>query len=119
MQCKFDKSSTMTYSFKMNPGKLQFEFSADKNLFLIKERDISFEAIIAAISDGHLMAILEHPNKEKYPNQKIYVVNINEYVYLVPFVRKDSDTIFLKTIFPSRKLTKLYLDNRGNNNEKT
>ena len=54
-----------------------------------------------------------HPNKLKYPNQKIYIVNLNGYVYLVPFVRKNTQTIFLKTIFPSRKLTKKYLGDGG------
>ena len=102
----------------MASEKLQYEFSADKNQSLIKDRNISFEIIIAAIGDGNLLNILEHPNKEKYPNQRIYVVNINNYVYLVPFV-KNRDIIFLKTIFPSRKLTKLYLGNGGNSDEKT
>ena len=113
-----DKNSTMTYCFTMNLEKLQFEFSADKNQSLIKERNISFEIIIAAIVGGGLISILEHPNKTKYPNQKIYVVNLNNYAYLVPFV-KNNEKIFLKTIFPSRKLTKLYLSNGDNIDEKT
>ena len=102
----------------MTIEKLQYEFSADKNQSLIKDRKISFEVIISAINNGNLRDILEHPNKEKYPNQQIYVVNINEYVYLVPFVKKNTDTIFLKTIFPSRKLTKLYLSHEVGDEER-
>jgi hypothetical protein len=90
-----------------------FEFSADKNQLLIKERRICFEDVIAAIEGGKLLDIIEHHNIEKYPNQKIYVLDINSYIYLVPFVRKDKYTVFLKTIFPSRKLTKKYFEKVG------
>ena len=92
---------------------MNFDFSADKNQLLIKERGICFEDVIAAIEGGQLLNIIEHHNIEKYPNQKIYVLDINYYIYLVPFVRKDKCTIFLKTIFPSRKLTKKYLEKVG------
>lgn len=57
--------------------------------------------------------MLPHPNPEKYLNQWIYVVNVNDYAYVVPFVRIDKSTIFLKTIFPHRKLTKQYLQGGG------
>ncbi|MFT3742302.1 MAG: DUF4258 domain-containing protein [Gammaproteobacteria bacterium] len=87
----------------------QFDFSTEKNQQLVSERDISFEVIISALQNGNLLDILEHPNKKKYAHQYIYVVNINNYVYLVPFVRKEDNTVFLKTIFPSRKFTKQYL----------
>lgn len=89
-----------------------FEFSAEKNQQLIKERGISFEEIIVAVEEGKLLDILEHHNKDRYSRQKIYVIEINTYVYLVPYVKKDDHTIFLKTIFPSRKLTKIYLGQR-------
>lgn len=84
-----------------------FDFNIAKNLKLKQERGISFEEVILAIANGYLLDILEHPNKEKYNNQKIYVVNIDDYIYLVPFVEKEH-TLFLKTIFPSRKFTKKY-----------
>lgn len=99
----------------MDLEKLNYEFSSEKNQSLIKERIISFEEVIAAIESGAVLDILPHQNPIKYPNQKIYVLNINNYVYLVPFVRKDKETVFLKTIFPHRKLTKQYL--RGGKNE--
>ncbi|MCE3239082.1 MAG: hypothetical protein K0R24_2063 [Gammaproteobacteria bacterium] len=96
--------------------KQQYHFSEEKNKQLIKERNISFEEAIAAIDEGEVLDVLPHPNSAKYPKQKMYVLNINNYVYLVPFVRKDENTLFLKTIFPHRKLTKQYL--RGNKDEK-
>ena len=88
-------------------------FLLKKNQQLINERGISFEEIIAAIAGGSLLDILPHPNPIKYPSQEIYVVKMNHYVYLVPFVQKDENTVFLKTIFPHRKLTKLYLGNQS------
>lgn len=81
----------------------------EKNEKLKNERDISFEDIVYYIEHGHLLAIIDHPNKDKYENQKMYVVNINNYVYLVPFVESDKE-IFLKTIIPSRKATKQFLE---------
>ncbi|OGO92793.1 MAG: toxin [Coxiella sp. RIFCSPHIGHO2_12_FULL_42_15] len=86
-----------------------YEFSAEKNQQLINERGISFDEVVAAIEEGALLDIVPHPNPAKFPNQEIYILNINSYVYLVPFVRKDKNTVFLKTIFPHRKLTKQYL----------
>ncbi len=62
-----------------------------------------------AITKGDLLDVFDHPNSEKYPNQKIYALNINNYVYLVPFVKEEDDVIFLKTVIPSRKATKQYL----------
>lgn len=97
----------------MDNDKFNYEFSADKNQLLIKERGISFEDIIAALDNDQLLDTIEHHNPTKYQNQEIYIVEIGGYVYLVPFVRKDKQTIFLKTIFPSRKLTKKYLGKVG------
>lgn len=86
-----------------------YEFSSEKNCQLIQERGISFEEIISALNNGKLLDVVEHYDKEKYPNQDIYVIDIDGYVYLVPFVKKDAQTIFLKTIFPSRKFNKKYI----------
>lgn len=90
---------------------LHYEFSAEKNQKLIAERGISFEEVIMAIGEGAVLDILPHPNLKKYPNQEIYVININNYACLVPFI-KNGNTIFLKTIFPHRKLTQQYLRDR-------
>ena len=94
-----------------------YDFSNEKNQRLIQERGISFEEVIVAIEDGAVLDVLPHPNQAKYPQQKLYVLDIGGYVYLVPFVEKDNQTVFLKTIFPHRKLTKHYL--KENSHEKT
>ena len=87
----------------------RYDFSSEKNQRLIKERGISFEEIIMAIEEGALLDIIPHPNSGKYPNQNVYIININNYVHVVPFIKKDTNSVFLKTIFPHRKLTKQYL----------
>ncbi len=86
-----------------------YTFLAEKNHKLIQEREISFEEIISSIEEGYLLDIVEHPNTEKYSHQKMYVIEVNSYVYLVPFITEKNGTIFLKTIIPSRKATKKYL----------
>mgnify|MGYP000072393861 CR=1 FL=1 len=76
----------------MKEKKQQYNFSPEKNQQLINERGISFEEVMAAIEEGAVLDVVPHPNPAKYPNQKMYVVNMNNYVYLVPFVRKDKST---------------------------
>lgn len=93
-------------------GTYEFEFDVGKNTALKSERGISFEEIILLINEGHLLDVVEHPNKVKYSHQQMYVVDVEGYVYLVPFVR-EGNKIFLKTIYPSRKATKEYLVKKG------
>jgi len=83
-------------------------WSSNKNQQLIEGRGISFEDVVFYLQRNTLLDDIEHPNKEKYPNQRVFVLNIDEYVYLVPYV-EDYNEIFLKTVIPSRKATKLYL----------
>jgi len=83
-------------------------WNPDKNRKLIEERDISFENIVFSLQSGCLLDDISHPNNEKYPQQRIFVVEIDKYAYLVPYVEND-EQIFLKTIVPSRKATKQYL----------
>lgn len=90
-----------------------YDFSAEKNQWLKENRDISFEEVIAAIEEGCILDVLPHPNVAKYPNQMMYVLDINQYVYLVPFIKQTETSIFLKTIFKSRKQTKAYLKQDG------
>ena len=85
-----------------------FEWNVEKNERLKIERNVSFEEIVVAIENRHVVDIVQHPNKELYPNQLIFYINIRDYIYAVPFV-DDNDKIFLKTIFPDRKATKKYL----------
>lgn len=86
-----------------------FSWNHEKNKQLQQERGISFEEVIFYIENGGLLDILEHPNQAKYQRQRLYVVAINEYVYIVPVV-DNGEELFLKTIFPSRKYTKLYFN---------
>lgn len=85
-----------------------FDWSDEKNIWLLAKRNVTFEEVVFWIMRGGLLDILEHPNKERYPNQLIFVVNMDDYVYLVPFV-EDDDGVFLKTIILSRKMTRKYL----------
>lgn len=84
-----------------------FNWNKEKNELLKKERNISFEEMVLAINNHCVLEIKEHPNQEKYPHQKIYVVHYKDYIYLVPFVAQEG-THFLKTIIPSRKDRKKY-----------
>ena len=85
-----------------------FSWSHEKNELLKKERKVSFEEVVLCIEKGKLLDILEHPNPEKYPGQRIFVINIREYACLVPFIETE-DEVMLKTIIPSRKATRKYL----------
>lgn len=86
-----------------------FGWSAAKNAKLKQERNIGFEDVLFHIEHDDLLDIVEHPNQEKYPGQMVYVLAIEGYVYLVPFIETE-DKILLKTIIPSRKATKQYRD---------
>ena len=88
-----------------------FNWDNEKNRILNETRKITFEEIIFQIQNDGLLDIIEHPNQEKYFKQKIFVVTYRDYVYLVPFTERENE-IFLKTIFPSRKFTKSYLDGK-------
>jgi uncharacterized DUF497 family protein len=84
-----------------------FNWSPDKNRLLVRQRGISFERIVFEISGGNELAVVDHPNQERYPGQKVALVQVEDYVYAVPFVETDTE-IFLKTIIPSRKATRQY-----------
>jgi hypothetical protein len=83
-------------------------WSVLKNTQLKLEQNISFETILSPLDTDNVLADVEHPNLVKYPNQRIFVLLIVDYVYMVPYIENDEE-IFLKTIIPSRKLTKQYL----------
>ncbi len=84
-----------------------FNWNAEKNQLSVKERGISIERIVFEISSGNELAVLEHPNQDKYRGQKILMVQVDDYVYAVPFIETETE-IFLKTIIPSRKATRQY-----------
>jgi hypothetical protein len=90
---------------------VEFDYSTEKSAILLKERGIGFDTIIHYINNGHLIDTIQHHHKEKYGHQYFYAVDVEGYIYLVPFVVKDENKVFLKTIFPSRKHTKQYVKN--------
>jgi len=92
---------------------MEFDFSVEKNEILFQKRSISFYNIIEAIAENGILANIDHPNKKKYPNQKMFVVQIDQYVYCVPYVI-EGNKYFLKTIYPSRKFKYLL---RGESHE--
>lgn len=82
-----------------------------KNIYLKTERGISFEDIQTAIEEGKTLADIDHPLKSRYPKQKVFIVEFSGYAYVIPYV-EDDIKIFLKTIYPSRRMTKKYLSKR-------
>lgn len=90
----------------------RFDWNAEKNEQLKAARGVTFEDVVFHLARGGLLDTLEHPDQAKYPGQRIFVVNMEGYACLVPFV-EDKDVFFLKTIIPSRKMTKLYLGGRS------
>ena len=88
-----------------------FRWGSEKNEQLKYERGISFENMVIAIESGGLVDILPHPNPAKYPNQKVLVIANEVYAYLVHFI-EEAVHFFLKTVIPSRKATRDYL-NKG------
>lgn len=85
-----------------------FRWPPDKNEFLTQERGASFEEITVAVEAGGLLEIVPHQNPSKYPRQRIMVVEVAGYAFLVPFIEEE-DHFFLKTIIPSRKATRNFI----------
>ena len=94
-----------------------YRWNAEKNELLKNARGISFEHVVVAVESGRLLDITDHPNKAQYPRQKVMVVSIESYAYLVPYV-EENDYYFLKTVIPSRKATREKM-NRGESNGET
>ena len=92
---------------------MNIDWSSEKSEILEQCRGISFESVANKIAMGDTLLNMPHHNSEKYPNQYIYVIEIDNYCYMVPYVKSD-EHIFLKTIFPSRKMTKRFI---GENDE--
>lgn len=99
-----DKRHTPSYHEGVKP----FRWSGEKNEALVIDRGISFESIVVAIEAGGLLDVVAHPNRARYPRQRVMVVALDDYVYLVPYV-EEQDYFFLKTVIPSRKATRDYL----------
>jgi len=88
--------------------KKLINWNEEKNIILKNERNIGFEIVAEKIRNGEIIDDIFHPNSDKYSNQRIFVIDIENYIYLVPYIENENE-IFLKTIYPSRKFTKIYL----------
>jgi uncharacterized DUF497 family protein len=86
----------------------RFDWSEEKNVFLEQTRGISFDDVMVGIENGQVLDVIRHPNRNRYPGQNIIVLNMDGYVWLVPYI-KQRGVRFLKTVIPSRKATKEYL----------
>ena len=98
------KRHTLCYNKQMK----SYDWNREKNEILRNDRGISFEEIVFHIENGDELDVYPHPNQERYPNQLISVVAVNNYAYLVPYIESE-EGIFLKTIIPSRRATKRYI----------
>ena len=81
---------------------MEFVFNEQKNRLLFRLRGVTFPMVIEAIAEKGVLLNFDHPNQQKYPNQKVLVVNFNNYACCVPY-EIQGDTWFLKTIYPSRR----------------
>lgn len=88
----------------------QIRYSEEKDKILQKIRKISFNTIVRALKKNRVIKVLNHPNQKKFPNQQLMLIRIRNYIYVVPFVETETE-IFLKTIYKSRKYTKLLNNN--------
>ena len=86
----------------------RFDWNDEKNEWRKRERGIAFEDIVYHITHGGLLDTIMHPNQKQYPNQRLFIVEVDGYACIVPFV-EDEHVIFMKTIIPSRKMTRQYL----------
>ena len=93
------------FSLLQEPLMKYYDWDPDKNEWLRKERRITFEEVVFHLTHGGLLDVIQHPNQKQYPGQRIFVVEVEGYAYIVPFVETDSG-VFMKTIIPSRKMTK-------------
>jgi uncharacterized DUF497 family protein len=92
-----------------------FRWDPTKSKALRERHGLGFEQVVVAIESGAVLATMPHPNLVRYPRQKIAIVRIDDYAFLVPFV-EDEDHVFLKTIIPSRKATRDFIS-KGSDHE--
>ena len=104
------------YIQKMYSKNMKYDWNPENNVWLKKERKLSFEQVVFHLSQGDVWKVADHPDQKKYLGQKIYFVIIEDYIYIIPHVVKK-EFIFLKTIIPSRKATKAYEKNREDKHE--
>ena len=93
---------------------MDIDWSSEKNDWLEKSRGVSFEILAEKILRNEILDDIAHPNKEKYPGQFMFIIEIEAYCYAVPYVETETG-VFLKTVFPTRKMTKKYLGTKNEN----
>ena len=89
----------------MPPG---FAWNEEKNQLLIRQRGVSFNDVVAYVESRSEVETYDHPNQRRYPRQRIYIVDIDDYLFVVPFVLQEDGTAFLKTIYPSNRARRYY-----------
>jgi len=89
-------------------SQLEIEWDADKNKKLRADRGISFLEVEKRISSDEIVDVIKHPNEDKYPGQEMILIEVNNYICVIPFIVNEGK-MFLKTLFLSRKYTKKYL----------
>ena len=91
----------------------RIEWNTEKSQILVETRKLDFKIFAEIITNERekIVAVINHPNIERYPTQRIFLINVDNYIYLVPFV-EDEEKIFLKTVIPSNKYTRDYLINK-------
>ena len=94
----------------------QILWDSDKNALLFKDRGVCFEDMLFAMEQGAVLDIIDHPNQTKYPGQRMMIVQLGRYAYLVPYIETE-EYLILKTIMPRRKATKTFLRSGGDNHE--
>ena len=91
---------------------MDIDWNPRKNVELVERHGIGFEEVLVAIGGGGVLENRSHPNLGRYGHQRQLIVEIHGYAWVVPYVRHD-DGLFLKTMYPSRKATKRYLERRS------
>jgi len=87
----------------------RFIWNSEKNEQLKASRGITFGDVMTCIQNAQVLAVIRHPNQQRYPDQQIFIIRFNDYAWIIPFIESDKE-IFLKTAIPSRKMTKRYLE---------
>lgn len=91
---------------------MNIEWGSEKNEWLENNRGLSFEIVAHKILHDEILDDIVHPNQEKYFGQYMFIIEIEHYCYVVPYVETDNG-VFLKTIYPDRKMTKRYLGGKN------
>jgi len=92
---------------------MDFIYDEKKNQILFDTRGLTFEQAIEIISEEGVLLDFQHPNFEKFPNQRMMVISINNYPHCIPYVM-DGEKFVLKTIFKDRRFKYLLKDNDEN-----